>query len=344
MRLLALVFALVSAVSGATLKGTNQQDLQKFQSFMSKFGKKYDSMQELQSRFKVFQSNLELADRRNVENVAAGGDECHGVTQFSDITQEEFQTTYLMKPGFYKPRVHNPEDEVVPQAAASSVDWRKTAGVVTPVKNQAQCGSCWAFSATEAIESFTALAHLYYKNTTVPLSATQSCSCTYVYDGCDGGNPQDVYVKAIDVNGGSESEADLPYVNFGPARSECSTCEVKASVQKYADVSPKDYTNAARGSLQTVLEQTGPPSVCVAAESWNTYSGGVMTTCPGTIDHCVQAVGYEIPSSGKSYWLVRNSWGATWGNAGYIYLDMSGDTCMIQNDINYPKAIAVPTL
>jgi C1A family cysteine protease len=344
MRVLSLVFALAATTVSAVLKGTEKEDLEKFTSFVEKYNKSYDTMEEFQQRFKIFQTNLEVADARNVANMMAGGDEAHGVTQFSDLTQDEFQRTFLMKPGFYKPRVHENRGPIVRSTAgATTVDWRNTPGVVTAVKNQAQCGSCWAFSATEAIESFTAIAGLYYKNTTVPLSASQSCGCTYVYDGCDGGNPQDVYVKAIDAHGGAESEQELPYSTLG-THSECGSCGVTASAQRYADVSKTSYTNAPRGSLQDVLDSTGPPSVCVAAESWNSYTGGVLSNCPGTVDHCVQAVGYEIPSTGKSYWLVRNSWGETWGNKGYIWLDMAGDTCQIESDINYPKPIPVPNL
>jgi cysteine peptidase B len=316
-------------LASAALSGTREQDFKEFESFVAKFNKNYGSVEEFEKRFEIFRTFLLIADERNLAN----GGSVHGVTKFSDLTQEEFKSTYLMKPGFYIP----PSNPEVPLPSPPSpnvvLDWRNTKNVVTPVKDQAQCGSCWAFSATEAIESFSALAGTYLKNTTVALSAEQSCSCTYSYNGCDGGNPQNVYKAAVEDHGGEESAADYAYTM------NCAKCSVSTTKTKYADA--KGYTNAPRNSLQTVLESNGPPSVCVAAESWNSYHGGVMTSCPGSVDHCVQAVGYNTDHN-PAYWIVRNSWGVTWGEAGYIYLAMSGDTCQIQSDVNYPHPIPPP--
>jgi len=296
-------------------------------------GKKYSSQAAMNKAFTNFQNFLVMVDARNAAELAAGGEQCHGLTQFADLSQGEFADTYLMKPGYYVPRVHN-ETSFVRRVGtqAGNVDWRSQ-GVVTPVKNQAQCGSCWAFSATEAMESYSAIAKLYYGGTMIPCSTEQSCSCTYVYNGCNGGNPQNVYKTAVQNYNGEESEADYSYTM------NCANCGVKSTVQKYIDNS--GYTNAPSMSLQTTLA-TGPPSVCVAAESWNTYKGGVMTNCAGSIDHCVQAVGYTNSGVTQAYWVVRNSWGVTWGIQGYIYLAMAGDTCQVQSDINYPHAMAVP--
>jgi len=330
-----VVVCLLAVAFAAPLKGTNDQDFAKFQGFMTKFEKTYPTMQEMEHRFAVFQKFLEMVDSRNEANMLAGGESVHGITMFSDLTQDEFQSLYLMKPGRYIPRTHDGEVEVIPGLPTASIlDWRNTPGVVTPVKNQAQCGSCWAFSATEAIESFTALAHLYVGNTTIELSTEQACSCTYHYNGCEGGNPQNVYVTAVNAQQGQESSAEYGYTM------NCPSCGTKSTAERYADVDTK-YTNAAKGSLQTVLEQNGPPSVCVAAEQWNSYNGGVLKNCPGSVDHCVQAVGYNSGAA-DPYWIVRNSWGTSWGEKGYIYLEMAGDTCQIQDDINYPHPIKTP--
>jgi hypothetical protein len=327
-----VVVCLLAVAFAAPFKGTDEQDFAKFEAFMAQFEKSYKSMEEMEKRFTIFQKFLEIVDQRNNANIAAGGEAVHGITMFADQTQEEFETNWLMKAGFYKPRDHTGEVQVIPgPPKADILDWRNTPGVITPVKNQMQCGSCWAFSATEAIESFVALAGMYYKNTTVELSTEQACSCTYHYNGCEGGNPQNVYTTAVHPNGGEESSAEYSYTM------NCASCNVKTSLQKYADVDTK-YTNAAKGSLQTVLEQNGPPSVCVAASSWNSYHGGVLKSCPGSVDHCVQAVGYN-QGAADPYWIVRNSWGTSWGEKGYIYLEMAGDMCKIQDDINYPHAI-----
>jgi len=100
----------------------------------------------------------------------------------------------------------------------------------------------------------------------------------------------------------------------------------------------KSYMSPARGQLQNLLDGTGPVSVCVAADAWQTYTSGVLKSCPGSVDHCVQAVGYNSDAS-ETYWIVRNSWGTSWGIKGYIYLDMTadnGDICHIQEYMTYP--------
>jgi len=325
-----LSFLTVSGLAAAfasQLKGTDEQDFNKFQSWIKEHKKEYGSIEEFRTRFSAFQEILSTADERNAMNIKAGGeDNVHGLTQFADLSNQEFKDTYLMKKGYYISRLHN--ETYLEPLRAGNVDWRNQ-GVVTSVKNQAQCGSCWAFSATEAVESWGQL-QISYGLT--PLSAQQSCSCTYQYNGCNGGNPQNVYKTAIQNYGGEESSADYPYTM------NCGTCSVKSSTKKY--VNTDGYTNAKYGTLQTVLDTVGPPSVCVAAESWNTYHSGVMTSCPGSTDHCVQAVGYTNSGVSTAYWVVRNSWGTTWGEQGYIYLAMAGDTCNVQDDINYPNAFS----
>jgi len=323
----AFLALLLVAVATASLKGSDEQDFSKFQDFVTKYSKTYSSEEEFARRFKIFQRFLEIADFRNTQETSV-----HGITQFADLTEEEFKDMYLMKPGFYV-APNNPEAPLPEKRLGVTLDWRNNGTVITPVKNQAQCGSCWAFSATEAIESFATIANTYHGGKTVALSAQQSCSCTYNYNGCNGGNPQNVYKAAVQDHGGEESNADYAYTM------NCAKCEVQAAATKYADTN--GYTNAAKNTLQTVLEKNGPPSVCVAAESWNSYHGGVLTSCPGSVDHCVQAVGYNTDHN-PAYWIVRNSWGETWGEKGYIYIAMDGNVCQIQSDINYPKTQVPP--
>jgi cathepsin F len=318
-------------------------DFKLFQKFITDYSKTYSSIEEFETRFKTFQDFLDIVDKRNWLEWSLGNkDVVHGVTQFADLSQKEFQETYLMKPGYYIPREH-PADAVIPEIDASTgdVDWRTQANVITPVKNQAQCGSCWAFSATEAAESFGVL-QKSESGGNVPLSTEQTCSCTYKYNGCNGGNPQIAYTNAMQGQGGEESNAFYPYTM------NCATCGVQSSATKY--VTTKGYVNVPKGNLQQILGNstypagTGPPSVCLAAETWNSYTGGVLSTaaCTGSTDHCVQAVGYTLQSSTTptAYWVVRNSWGTSWGIQGYIYLQMSGDCCQIQDDINYPLTVS----
>jgi Pyruvate/2-oxoacid:ferredoxin oxidoreductase delta subunit len=313
------VFALILAVVAAN-------DFVKFNEFVIKYEKKYDSLAEFEYRFRVFQDTLGRIVRQNAAHVALGGAEVFGVNSLADLTVEEF-TVRLMKNLTYRAPDTTEFVNVIPNG---DVDWR-TKGVITPVKDQGQCGSCWAHSADEAVESFSMLAKGGSLQT---LSVQQCTACTYTYNGCDGGWPHDAYVNAIQNRNGIDLDADYPYniamagnCKFGPT----GNCDKPVTDDK-GFVSPK------KGALQSLLDSTGPVSVCVAAESWQTYTGGILKSCPGSVDHCVQAVGYTT-SGAEPYWLVRNSWGTGWGIQGYIYLDMtasSGDICMIQDYMTYP--------
>jgi hypothetical protein len=308
-------------------------NFQKFNDFVVKYEKKYDSLEELEFRFKVFEQNLERIAKLNAENVAAGGDECHGVNAFTDMTKEEFGVR-LMKdlPPYNAKAPEMPAVPFVMPAPETDVDWRQS-GAITAVKDQGNCGSCWAHSADEATESFSFLA----KKTPLDVLSVQQCTaCTYNYNGCNGGWPYDAYTAAIEKRNGIDLDSDYPY-NIAAA----GTC--KFGPTGNADkpvVNDNGYKSVAKGQMANYLLSTGPLSVCVAAESWQTYTGGVMMQCVGSVDHCVQAVGYNTTAMPNTpYWIVRNSWGTGWGVSGYIWLSMTadqGDICHIQEYMTYP--------
>jgi Pyruvate/2-oxoacid:ferredoxin oxidoreductase delta subunit len=301
-----------------------------FNDFVVKYEKKYDSLAELEHRFDVFKQTLVKIARQNAEHIAIGGEAVFGINSLADLTTEEFLSTRVMKNLTYRAPDMTPYTFVMPNG---DVDWR-TKGVITAVKNQEQCGSCWAHSADEAMESFNAIK--YGASTLKTLSVQQCTACTYNYNGCDGGWPQDAYTYAVHDRNGIDLDSDYPYTSGTGNAGVCKFGTGNADKPVADEVS---YVSPARGQLQTLLDNTGPVSVCVAAESWQTYTGGILKSCPGSVDHCVQAVGYTT-SSAESYWLVRNSWGAAWGYAGYIYLDMTtdnGDICHIQEYMTYPN-------
>jgi len=206
----------------------------------------------------------------------------------------------------------------------STLDWR-VKGAVTPVKNQEQCGSCWAFSVAENVESQWILAG-HGNNKTVDLAPQQIVDCDQSDAGCNGGDPPTAYEYLMST-GGLESESAYPYTaEDGTCRFNKAAVSAKISNWKYATSGDDETT------LQNNLASWGPLSVCVDAASWQDYAGGIMGgwQCAwiNILDHCVELVGYDTTAS-TPYWIVRNSWGTDWGENGYIRLEMWDDTCGI---------------
>jgi cathepsin F len=320
-----LVFGLLALVAAAGTQA-DDQDFYKFSQFVQKYGKYYHTKEEFAYRFEAFKVNLGKIAALNEKQVLAGGEPVFGIGPFADIPAHEFAQR-LMK-NLTLPASHEPETPFV--LPNGDVDWRNQSAI-TPVKDQGQCGSCWAFSATEATESF---AFLSKKFSLLQLSPQQVTACTYNYNGCNGGWPYDGYNNAIIARKGLDLESDYPYDI--PDAGKCKFGPTGVADKPAANI--VSYKSPAKGQLANVLASTGPPSICVAAESWQTYTGGILKVCTGSVDHCVQAVGYSTSGS-ESYWIVRNSWGAAWGEQGYIYLDMTaqnGDLCQLQDYITYP--------
>jgi len=298
----------------------------KFMQFVNTYGKDYHTKEEFDYRYKSFKENLKKIDARNAANIRAGGQAVHGINEFADMPSHEFAQRLMTH--LTLEHVEPFTTEPLPDA---DIDWRNS-GVITPVKDQGQCGSCWAHSATEAIESYSFL--LKAVSSLQVLSVQQTTACTYSYNGCNGGWPYDAYTDAVIKRNGEDSDASYPY-----SIPQAGTCKFGATGDADKPVANiKGYVNVTRGQLSTALT-TGPPSVCVAAEAWQTYTGGILKDCAGSVDHCVQTVGYGGSSTTEPYWVVRNSWGTGWGIKGYIYLDAtvnSGDICHIQEYITHP--------
>jgi C1A family cysteine protease len=166
-------------------------------------------------------------------------------------------------------------------------------------------------------------------NTTLVLSPQQIVSCAPFPDmGCNGGFTENAY-KYVQKAGGLESDADYPYTSGRGQTGTCSEQDSKLAVTigGYVTVDGED-------AMTSYVQSTGPLSVCLDAQTWNTYNGGVMKVCGSSVDHCVQAVGVD-PDATSGYWKVRNSWGITWGESGYIRLAYGKDTCAITNDPTY---------
>jgi cathepsin F len=266
------------------------------------------------------------------KNARSQGKPTYGITKFSDLTPEEFKQKMLMTDPITVDEERKPGVEVLqPKIAVAdlptSFDWRNQ-GAVTAVKNQEQCGSCWAFSVTENIESVW-LVGKKANNNTLALAPQQIVDCDNSDGGCDGGDPPTAYQYVITA-GGLDTEQSYPYTaedgtcNFQPSKVAAKISNWKYATEWYSET-----------TLQQNLVSWAPLSICLDAANWQDYQSGVMTwtECAwvNQLDHCVQLVGYETKSS-PAYWIVRNSWGTDWGIDGYIWLQMGEDTCGLAHE------------
>jgi len=285
--------------------------------------------EEEDTRYENFVTSVRRIAKLNHRGKGQGA--TFGLNQFSDMSSSEFKAQYLM-PSPIKPTKHT-ELQPLPEnfQEPNSIDWR-THGVVSAVKNQEQCGSCWAFSATETIESAWMLAKNVKNTTFQPLGPQQIVDCDQSDDGCNGGNPPTAYQYVIGA-GGQEPESAYPYTGQdGNCAFQKSKVTVTISNWHYATTEEDEAT------LKKNVAAKGPLSICVDAANWQDYTGGVMTgwQCAwiNELDHCVQAVGYDMTAS-TPYWLVRNSWSTAWGEAGYIRLSYGDNTCGLTNEATY---------
>jgi len=297
-----------------------------FFQFLRKYNKTY-SPEELPTRFEIFKEAKREVHRLNEEARASGLDTKFGMTKFADMTKEEFQGKMM---GYKKTSNDKPHAAKFHIGAPlpAALDWRKTKGVVTPVKNQEQCGSCWAFSATEGVESAWFLA----KHKELVLSPQQIVSCDQTDSGCDGGDLPTAfqYVKGA----GMETDAVYPYTSGG---GDTGTCHYK-SQDVVAHISGFQYatTTGNETQMQVAMVTHGPLSICVDASTWQYYQGGVIThSCGDSLDHCVQIVGWNVYTGNIPYWIIRNSWGADWGLQGYLWVERNKDECGVSDEATY---------
>jgi C1A family cysteine protease len=295
-----------------------------FQDFIAKYHKSY-TPSEYQTRFNIFKDNLAVAAANNAKSSHA----TFGVTKFMDLSKDEFKEQYLIKNFTHRANFERAIKYVAPRGPRpeypASFDWNNQ-GVVTPVYNQGQCGSCWAFSTTENIESMWALAG----NSLTQLSMQQIVDCDNNDAGCNGGNPPTAYQYVIDA-GGMDSYASYPYLGY-QGQCQFDPSNVVATISNWQWITQDDNEN----NMQSFVASYGPPSICVDAELWQTWNGGVVTQssgCGNSLDHCVQLTGWS-QMQGMNVWNVRNSWGADWGPYnGYIYLEMGYDVCGIGQEV-----------
>jgi len=295
-----------------------------FRGWKAQYNKVY-SAEEEPERLENFKASLDRIVARN----AAGSSATFGLTKFSDLSPEEFKAFYL---GYRSAGIREDADvlQAVAVDAPQTFDWRNVNGMsaVTPVKNQEQCGSCWAFSVTENIESEYCLSKQMDCSTLAPLAPQQIVDCDTSDDGCNGGDPPTAYQYVMSA-GGMEDESNYPYTGQdGNCNFQQSDVAITISNWKYITQSQDETT------MMNNLATVGPYSICVYAEPWQDYTSGIMmaSQCQGQLDHCVQLVGYDMTQS-TPFWSVRNSWGTDWGESGYIRLQYGQDTCGVAEEV-----------
>lgn len=300
-----------------------------FTHFQDRFSKKYENIEELQTRFQIFRHNLRDIVIHNLDQTQ---NFTMGVNQFTDLTPEEFKSQWV---GGLKTQVGSYGCKTFTSGASgvpATVDWRNK-GAVTSVKDQGQCGSCWTFSATGAIEGAWAIS----MGQLVDLSEQELVDCatgvSYGSHGCNGGQMEGAF-KFVIANG----QCTLASYPYTAKDGTCQKCTAVAHISYCSDVKPNDQV-----SMKAAVAQQ-PVAVAIEADTryFQSYSGGILTSssCGTTLDHGVLTVGYG-EENGQKYWLVKNSWGTSWGDMGYVKIARSESTndpgiCGIAMDPSFP--------
>jgi len=314
----------------------------KWQSFKAAFAKTYKDDAEELMRFGVFQKNIEHIHDEN----AKGNSYTLAVNQFSDITSAELAAEHM---GFKMPSDasqlyggaaflgnHTWEGEDLP----ASVDWT-TQGAVTPIKDQGHCGSCWVFSATGAMEA----AYQIARKSLVSLAEQQFVDCDHGFLpptlGCSGGSMSAAFGFA--KSNALCTEASYKYqAKNGKCQKSCTVGMPKGTISGYKGLAPvaKIIPASEKNMMSAVAQQ--PVSVSLEADKdvFHHYSGGVVEGACGEMpDHGVLVVGYGTDPKLGDYWKVKNSWGASWGEKGYVRVKRGGSSrgeCAILNSPSYP--------
>jgi cathepsin L len=310
---------------------------EQWQLFKERFNKTYHTQWEKQRRL-IWESNKMFIDKHNEEYEKGFHTFTLGINQFADMTLSEFQSNHLLHSGDMFRHLQEKEEYsslfLSPMNIGplpESVDWRKE-GFVTPVKNQGQCGSCWAFSATGALEG-----QYFRKSKQLESFSEQQlvdCSHSQGNMGCNGGLMDNAfkYVKTK----GIEKETDYPYKGKD-LRCNYNESKVVTRVSSFSTIAKGNET-----ALQIASATVGPISVAIDASqsSFQFYKSGVYNEprcSSASLDHGVLLVGYGADPQNNLFWLVKNSWGVKWGEAGYIRMSRNKkNQCGISTMASYP--------
>ncbi|KAH6770204.1 senescence-associated gene 12 protein [Perilla frutescens var. hirtella] len=307
--------------------------VERHEKWMVENGRVYKDDAEKAKRFLIFKDNVEYIEWFNEADAQPYN---LAVNKFADLTNAEFQSSRNgYKVGSHpKPPKASSFRYANVTAVPSSIDWRKK-GAVTAVKDQGQCGCCWAFSAVAATEGINQLT----TGNLISLSEQELVDCDTSEDqGCNGGL-MDYAFQYIISNKGLTTESNYPYEGVDGTCNTKKASSDAAKITGYEDVP----ANSESGLLKAVANQPVSVAIDASGSDFQFYSSGVFTGQCGTeLDHGVTAVGYGKTSDGTKYWLVKNSWGTSWGENGYIRMERdigaAEGICGIAMEASYPTA------
>lgn len=309
-----------------------------WQEFKRNHGKKYTSYEEEEDRFLTFVENLHKIHHHNLKHKLEKESFSTAINKFADTTEKERKKTLrgfkMIELSRRSPdqsqncSMFEPNADEYPK----HIDWRHK-GYVTDVKDQGQCGSCWAFSATGALEG----QHFKKTGKLVSLSEQQliDCSGKDGNDGCGGGLMDNAFLY-VKENDGLDTETSYPYT------AEDGACRFYNDTIGTSDTGCMDVDSGNESALMAAVASVGPVSVAIDASSFQFqfYESGIYydSWCsPSALDHGVLVVGYGTTKKHKDYWIVKNSWGKDWGMKGYILMARNrNNNCGIATAASYP--------
>jgi len=290
-----------------------------FEEFGAKMGRVYASAEERQHRFAIFKENLVyIAEMKVLDPHAVHSH----ISPFADWTVQEFAARNTLKPHLMDSSEANRDEQHDVSALPDSFDW-VAKGAVNPVKNQGQCGSCWAFSTVANIEGV----NFVKTQKLVSLSEQELVDCDKTGSqgdqGCEGGLPSNAFKFMIANKTGLDAESKYPYTARDGA------CHVQRA-DELVFISGWKQIASDEDQMAAALVQYGPLSIGINAGPMQWYSGGIadpfnILCNPKSIDHGVAIVGFG--SEPKKYWKIRNSWGLTWGEQGYYRIVRGVNKC-----------------
>ncbi|OWF53460.1 cathepsin L1-like [Mizuhopecten yessoensis] len=326
------VLLLVSSLSAGLPHDTQLH--KQWEDFKTLYKKTYHPSEELKRR-SIWAENLEKVRKHNMEADKGLHSFTLGINEYSDMTHDErkarmhgfkesdFQSLKFKHEVRADTKVHNLPEKI---------DW-KTEGWVSPVGNQFQCGSCWAFTANGAVEG----QHYNVTGQLVPLSAQDLMDCSNAEgnNGCEGGSMIQSYEYII-KNKGIDTDVSYPYTGKDE-KCHFNKTNVGATLTGYGKVQ-----KGSELALQKAVATIGPIAVAVDAttESFEMYKHGILNDqkCTQNVNHSLLVVGYGT-LNGTDFWLMKNSWGTSWGNKGYIMMSRNKkNQCGVANMGSFPIA------